>query len=496
MPARRDTLLNLLGVYVVIAVLALAGAWLPGQLGDPRLRAAALSIGILGLWRYGWWFTHLVRALIYQHRFYPRLRAHADACWRNGVRPRRVHFMMTTFREDIGITHAVLDSVVQQCRECGCPATLFIGTGHADDEVVIRNYFETLAHPVALDVTVIRQVYSGKRMAIGLVLRAMSREGIEGDDPVVFLDGDTVLANGCVAKCISLLGAYPHVDALTTDERAIVRGPSWMQHWLDMRFAQRHLAMQSHALSGKVLTLTGRMSVFRARSVVREEFISTIENDFLDHWLWGRFRFLSGDDKSSWYVLLRAGATMYYVPDAMTYTIERVTGNGIERMRANLLRWSGNMLRNGARALALGPRRVGFFIWWCVLDQRIATWSTLVGPIAALAAALWSGPLVLVAYLAWVLFVRLLASLVLFGYARKIDATFPFLLYASQLLNAVTKLYIWFRLPMQRWSNRGDQRAALGAGAGRRLVIANGLTYLCVLALASVALLYTQLLSS
>jgi glycosyltransferase Alg8 len=475
------------------ASVALAALWLPQKLDHPGLHAAALSIGLLGTWRYSWWLTHLVRALIYQYRFYPALRARADQAWKSGARPKRLHFMMTTFREDPGITRDVLYSIVQQCRECGCPATLFIGTGHPDDEAVIRSCFDDLDEAVDLQVTVVRQHYPGKRMAIGLVLRAMSREGIDGDEPVVFLDGDTILGPGCVSKCISILAADAGVDALTTDERAIVRGPAWQQHWLDMRFAQRHLTMQSHALSRKVLTLTGRMSVFRARTVVQEEFISTIENDYLDHWLWGRFRFLSGDDKSSWYVLLRKGATMLYVPDAITYTIERVEGNGVERMRANLLRWSGNMLRNGARALALGPRRVGFFIWWCVLDQRIATWSTLVGPIAALGAAVYSTPWALVAYLAWVLAVRMTASFVLFSYARNIDATFPFLLYVSQVLNAATKAYIWFRLPMQRWSNRGDQRAAFGTGTGARvrLLVANGLSYLCVLLLAAFALAYT-----
>jgi glycosyltransferase Alg8 len=476
------------------ASVALAALWLPPLLDRPGLRTAAVSIGFLGVWRYSWWLTHLVRALVYQYRVFPRLRSAAEVAWRNGTRPRRIHFMMTTFREDPEITRAVLNSIVEQCRECGCPATLFIGTGHPDDERVIRACFEELDLPVDLEVTVIRQSYPGKRMAIGLVLRAMSREGIDGNDPVVFLDGDTILEAGCVAKCISLFATGPDIDALTTDERAIVRGPGWMQHWLDMRFAQRHLTMQSHALSRKVLTLTGRMSVFRAHAVVQEEFISTIENDYLDHWLWGRFRFLSGDDKSSWYVLLRSGAQMLYVPDAITWTIERVEGNGVERMRANLLRWSGNMLRNGTRALALGPRRVGPFIWWCVLDQRIATWSTLVGPIAALGAVVYSTPWAIVAYFAWVLGVRMMASFVLFAYARKIDATFPLLLYASQLLNAATKAYIWFRLPMQRWSNRGDQRAAFGSGSGARarLLVANGLTYLSVLALTAVVLVYMQ----
>lgn len=494
--SRREHARHLFFLYAMAAVIVLGAAHLSNKLWDPELHTVAIAIGALGLWRYTWWLTHLVRALIYGRWVYPRLRTQADAAWQQGWRPERVHFMMTTFKEDVAITHAVLDSIVAQCREIDRPATLYIGTGHPSDEDVIQSYFAALDRPVQLQVTLIRQTYPGKRMAIGLVLRAMCRDGIGGDEPIVFMDGDTILADGCARRCISIFGVEPGVEALTTDERAIVHGPRWMQHWLDMRFAQRHLAMQSHALSRKVLTLTGRMSVFRARSVLHEEFISTIENDFLDHWLWGRFRFLSGDDKSSWYVLLKRGANMLYVADAMSTTVERIEGSGVDRMKANLLRWSGNMLRNGTRALALGPRRVGLFIWWCILDQRIATWTTLIGPIGAVAATLFITPWAIVGYLLWVLFVRLIASAVLYGYARQINAWFPLLLYVNQLLNASLKLYIWFRLPQQRWSNRGDQRAAVGSGLAARMrtVAASGLTYLSITALATAVLLYTQLI--
>jgi glycosyltransferase Alg8 len=487
---------DIFGLYLMLGVIALGVFYLPNKLWDPRLQTIVVSIGALGLWRYAWWMTHFIRAQIYGLRVYPRLRARADASWQGGWRPRCIHFMMTTFKEDVAITHAVLDSIVLQCREIGCPATLHIGTGHPDDEQVIKSYFAELNQAVDLDVTLVRQVYPGKRMAIGLVLRTMSRDGIGGDDPVIFMDGDTILESRCALLCISIFGVEAEIDALTTDERAVVHGPAWMQHWLDMRFAQRHMAMQSHALSRKVLTLTGRMSVFRARSVLDEEFISTVENDYLDHWLWGRFRFLSGDDKSTWYVLLRRGANMLYVPDAMCYTVERIEGSGIERMQANLLRWSGNMLRNGTRALALGPRRVGLFIWWCVLDQRIATWTTLVAPIAAVAASLLITPWAMAGYLLWVLSVRLIASAVLFGYARRVDAWFPILLYVNQLLNASLKLYIWYRLPRQRWSNRGDQRSAVGAGwvAQFREIMAGYLTQLSLVALIMVVLLHTQLI--
>ena len=96
-----------------------------------------------------------------------------------------------------------------------------------------------------------------------------------------------------------------------------------------------------------MLTLTGRFSFFRAEHIITHEFIRLQEADFLNHWLWGTFRFLSGDDKSTWYTLLKHGVKMTYVPDASGTTIEVVEGSGTKRMVENLRRWSGNMLRNG-----------------------------------------------------------------------------------------------------------------------------------------------------
>lgn len=56
-----------------------------------------------------------------------------------------------------------------------------------------------------------------------------------------------------------------------------------MQAWYDMRFAQRRLAMQSHSFVAQVLTLTGRLSIFRAALVVDEGFIRNVEVDCLEH---------------------------------------------------------------------------------------------------------------------------------------------------------------------------------------------------------------------
>src|SRR5262249_49155508 len=152
---------------------------------------------------------------------------------------------------------------------------------------------------------------------------------------------DTYVQPGMLRKCLPVFAVCPEVDALTTDEGSIIFGPRWIQWWVDMRMAQRQLAMQSIALSKKLLTLTGRCSFFRAREVVKDPFIRLVEADYLDHWLWGRYRFLSGDDKSTCYALLSkpGGTVLRYVPDAVATTIEYIEGGGFARVRQNLLRW-------------------------------------------------------------------------------------------------------------------------------------------------------------
>jgi len=301
-----------------------------------------------------------------------------------------------------------------------------------------------------------------------MILRAINRRQIDKNDLVIFMDGDAVYASDVLEKTCSMFGADPDLQALTTNEEVICYGPEWIQSWLSMRFAQRRLAMQSHAMSDKVLTLTGRMSVFRAQHIIDAKFIRTIEADHLDHWLWGRFRFLSGDDKSTWYHLLTRHAKMTYVPDACVYTIEQIEGSGTGRMVQNFRRWSGNMLRNGSRAIALGPRTVKPFIWWCIVDQRIAMWTMMVSPTLAIL-TLFVEPMYLLHCLIWVVLSRTVLCLFLFRYARSTDLSWPFILYFNQIINASVKIFMIFHLSKQKWSNRGNQSAGDGVGFVEKL---------------------------
>lgn len=490
------SLSSLYKLFLFFACCFLGATQIPNNIWDNELLQFTFVIGILGIWRYSWWSVHVIRAEIYQRKVFPNIRKKAEQVWQSGWRPRHVHFMMTTFRERRDTTEKVMQSICREIRESNVPGTIWLGSGDSYDEKIICDFLRQNAQDLDLELVIIRQNQSGKRMAIGLVLRAMSRRNIHQDDLIVFMDGDAILAPTILQKCLPLFANDPELQALTTDEEVICFGPRWLQTWLIMRFAQRRIAMQSHALSQKVLTLTGRMSVFRANHLTRLEFIRMLEADHLEHWLWGKFRFLSGDDKSTWYYMLKQDAKMLYVPDALVYTVEEVEGSGIERMTQNFRRWSGNMLRNGTRALKLGPRKVGFFIWWCILDQRIAMWTMLVSPVVALNVTLLVTPAYLLSYILWVAISRMALSLFLFRYCDRVYMWFPWILYVNQLLNASVKVYCIFRLSKQRWTNRGNQSSGFSESFSERLRgwIASYVTTVWVLALVFSVALYTHIL--
>ena len=150
---------------------------------------------------------------------------------------------------------------------------------------------------------------------------------------------------------------------------------------------------------------------------------------------------------------------MLYVPDARGYTIEIIEGSAKKRMVENLRRWSGNMLRNGQRAIALGPTRMPFFIWWCCVDQRLAMWTMLFSPMLAIAGAIKLGTPFLISYFVYIAITRGLLAMILFTYAHRVDLNFIWALYVNQLVNAVVKVYMLWRLAKQKWANRGNQKA-------------------------------------
>jgi len=88
----------------------------------------------------------------------------------------------------------------------------------------------------------------------------------------------------------------------------------------------------------------------------------------------------------------------------------------------------------------------------------------LVSPVLAVCASTYHGLNYLIAYTIFIAISRMFLSLFLFQYSRKIQMSYPCILYFNQLINAAVKVYCIFRLSKQRWSNRGDQKSDVDGG--------------------------------
>jgi mannuronan synthase len=439
-------------LFVYVCVFALAVLNLPPQRLDRPTTIFIVSIGLLALWRYSWWGLHVVRALRYRKIRFPAYRQAADAS-AEIERPEHVYVLITSYRITAETTFKVHDALVKNAVEYGAPTTIIAAVTDQTDVDVLGQVLAENGAPANIRVRYMFQRGDGKRSAMADVLRFIAREMPSPRAVVVFMDGDVQLAPDALAKSIPFFFAQPDLGALTTNNSAMVSGDGWTREWYDLRYAQRDLLMCSMSLSSRLLVLTGRFSVFRANLVTRASFIEIVERDHLEHWRFGRFAFLSGDDKSTWFWLLKHGYRMIYVPDVYARGFEQLpdpqsfVGGTISLMR----RWYGNMLRNNGRAVRLGPRPMGLFTWWCLVDQRLSIWTSLTGPGIAVLLSLvhqWSFAL---GYLAWIMLVRLAATTLLGAYRRRFSPLWPILLYYNQIMGALVKTYVASRLDQQSW---------------------------------------------
>ena len=107
--------------------------------------------------RYGWWFTHAVRALIYGKIVYPKMRDQGREIWNAGWRPRHMHFMMTTYKEHRSITEKVVRSILREIRASGVPGTIWLGSSDRFDEDIIEDFLRREAKDTDITLRIIRQ---------------------------------------------------------------------------------------------------------------------------------------------------------------------------------------------------------------------------------------------------------------------------------------------------------------------------------------------------
>ncbi|HEY9669517.1 MAG TPA: glycosyltransferase [Coleofasciculaceae cyanobacterium] len=440
----------------------------PDQLAILGL-TSLMVVGTMGTWRWGWFAFALVRSLIYRHLVFVRWRRRANAISVEELP--RLCLIAPTFKEKPWITERVFRAIAQEAMTLTQPIILVIVTTEAEI-VAITEILKSVDPDLnSVHLISLADPGGGKRKALVAGLRKLASLDLPKDTIVGLMDGDSVVSSGTFRKCLPFFRMFPKMGALTTDEMPIVVGSYLFSEWLHLRFCQRHLYMCSHSLSRKLLCLTGRFSLYRAEAALDPSFADLLENDNLDDWLWGRFKFLSGDDKSTWYWLLRRKYDLLYMPDVMVYTIETISGSFAERAYQNMRRWFGNMLRNGNRAIALGPHRTGWFIWYCLLDQRISIWTSLIAP-SLLLMYLLQGKWTAVGIISsWIAFSRPLMLMIVFcGRESHLKPIHLLILLLAQWSSSAIKVWTQMNLPKQKWSNRGNQsRSVEGLAWKRRL---------------------------
>ncbi len=465
--------------YVLgVAALALA---LPREAYAHVGTSVFILVGAVGAWRYGWGALHFLRSLYYRHVAYPRLKARALAAAEDR-RPPDAYLLVTTFRIDPRTTARVYRAAIEAGLRAPGRAVLVASIVDIEDERLIQAVYDSWAGASGkVELEFVRIPGTGKRDALAHGFRAIARYQPQDDDLVAVIDGDSIVPPDLVESCAPFFRLHDQVGALTTDERCETEARAIFRHWWSLRFAQRQVLMSSMGLSHRVLTLTGRMSMFRAGIICDPDFVAQVEADYIDHWRLGRFKFLTGDDKSSWFFLLKNGYEMLYLPDLTVVTVENPPSRSFIRSAAMLMvRWFGNMLRTNGRAIALGPGRIGLFTWWAIVDQRLSMWTCLTGLGFVLLGSVFVSPMLFAFYATWILASRYIITLTLLSVQPRVSIAYPLLLYFNQIFGSIIKTYVLFRLDKQKWTRQKTTSARNLSGLKTRLLKA-GSVYMHVL---------------
>ena len=483
-------MMNVLSHITYLSVAVMLAALVPaGLLGE--VEGTVIVLGALGAWRYSWALINFTRAAIFLRWVYPRRKARAHALYAERGVAAHAFFLTTSYMIESSVTIPVYRSIFLAASKSENGATIVSSVVDGADERLIQDIYATMQVDMSSVKLIIDRIPgTGKRDALAKALHLIDRESPSHNDIVIFVDGDSCVPEDIVAQAAPMF-TNPKVGALTTDEEVEIPDPGLFRDWFELRFDQRQVMMCSMGLSNRVLTLTGRMSVFRGDLATNPDFIRSVQHDYIDHWRLGRVNFLTGDDKSTWYWLMKHGFEMAYLPDVASSSMEtQPKPTFVGSASALMVRWFGNMLRTNGRALELSPRHIGYFTWWSILDQRMSMWTTLAGPLCMLAAAIFFDPMVVPAYIAWVMLTRYMFCTAICLYrGHSFPIVYTGLLYFSQLFGAAVKSYVLFRLDRQKWTRQASTTTgkAIKRPLGERLRMASS-AYLHVLSLGWLAI--------
>jgi glycosyltransferase Alg8 len=451
------------GVIVFILKIIPARAW------EFKIHGFFGAIAVIALWRYSWYLLNNFFSFYYKKIKFKKI---FDEVYKNPTFPKRVFILVPSYKEDFKISRLTFKYLVKESYKIPSSVHCFISVASTQEAEDIKGFIKIYDIQKRIKVTFLLQS-EGKRIALAHGLRAIAREFYKPtawhknakDDVIILMDGDSVVGQNALYNTLAYFTRYQKLGALTTDEMVYYYGNkiTLLKKWYEMKFIKRDLMMAAHSNFNKVLTLTGRFSVFRAEILLSEEFINHVANDTLTHWLFGKFRFLMGDDKSTWFQLLKQGWDMLYIPNVLVFSVENRSGNFFKISTSLMFRWQGNMLRNNMRALMLGPKKIGsFYIWYAILDQRISMWTSLFGPVVSTLLSLYYTWWFWGFYIAWVFFVRLIQFIPMILERFTPDIIHMLLLIYDQWVGSVIKIYALFHLSKQKWS-KGNQSSVVKA---------------------------------
>ncbi len=451
-------------IYIITYILFLIAflLWLPTYFLDLENHRLILIIGIIAVWRYGWFALNALRAIFYRRVYFPRIRERANKIPIEKL-PRHAFIVITTYRipEEISIKvyRGAIEDAIYTAQN-GIHTTIIASVVEKSEENLVKAIWKALSPPPEVELVINRFAGTGKRDALAVAMRTLLGRPAEIHDSVVsFVDGDTILTKGATLNCAKLFALYPKLGAVTTNEDVTLEEKDLVHtiysRWYKLRFAQRNLYMSSVSLSRRVITLTGRMSMYRGELFFDPEFVKDVQDDFIEHWRIGWLKFLTGDDKSTWYYVLKKGWEMLYVPDVMVYTEEAPPDrNWIKGSLMLMVRWFGNSLRATYRARKIPMKITTPFVWYMIRDQRMTMWTGLYGLFAAILGEIKWGGGVIIAYIWWILFTRFLAVLY-FGIGRGyMYISWVFFLYYNQIIGSFVKIYIISHLYRQKWTRQ------------------------------------------
>ena len=244
-------------------------------------REAFVVIGLLGIWRYSWALLNFARAIWFRRHVYPNRKAQVTKAYEDRGRPAFAHFLVTSYKIPTDVTLRVYRSIFAAAAmrsEGG--AQIVASVVDPADARLIQTLFDRQCRGVKHVRLIIDRIPgTGKRDALAAGLRLIAKTCPTREDVVLLVDGDSCVPLDIVAETAPFF-TDTRVGALTTDEAAEIAKPGLFHDWFRLRFDQRQVMMCSMGLSDRVLTLTGRMSVFRADLATHPDFIRCVQDDY------------------------------------------------------------------------------------------------------------------------------------------------------------------------------------------------------------------------